>query len=335
MEEDGELLSSFLLQYYVEGRFLPAEILLGVSIEEAETVAEILGERAGHKVELSVPQRGEKLSLLKLAHQNASQAFKARGQREKDVDEALADLQRRLELKRLPRTIECYDISNFQGRESVGSLVCFQDGKPNRRGYRHFKIRTVEGANDFASMYEVLSRRLRRAAENPEKWGLPDLFVIDGGKGQLNAALQAFRDRNLTGIDIVALAKSKLLEGEEPPSDLSPGPRARSEERVFLPNRKDPIFFPANSSALYILVQIRDEAHRFGIEYHRKLRKKRSLTSALEEISGIGPLRRKVLLKHFGSVKRLREGSVEEIAAVIKVSLSFAQTLKEQLLAGQ
>jgi len=337
MEEDGELIANFLLQYYAEGRFLPGEILLGGAVEDSETVAEILGERAGHKVELALPQRGEKLSLLNLAHQNARQAFQARGQREKDAEEALVDLQRRLELKRLPRSIECYDISNFQGRESVGSLVCFQDGKPNRRGYRHFKIRTVDGANDFASMYEVLSRRLRAAAEHPEKWGLPDLFVIDGGKGQLNAALQAFRDLNLTGIDIVALAKSKLLGDEAPASAAKPGPRARSEERVFLPNRKDPIFFPANSSALFILVQVRDEAHRFGIEYHRKLRRKRTLASVLEEIPGIGPVRRKALLKRFGSVKRLRESPAEEIAAAIAVSLSFAQGVKDRLgvIAGE
>ena len=333
LEEDGELVSNFLLQYYAEGQFLPAEILLGAAVEESETLSEILSERAGHKVELLVPQRGEKLSLLQLAHQNARQAFQARGQRDKDSEQALADLQRRLELNRLPRTIECYDISNIQGRDSVGSMVCFQDGKPNRRGYRHFKIRTVEGANDFASMYEVLSRRLRRATENPEKWALPDLFVIDGGKGQLNAALQAFRDRNLTGIDIVALAKSKLIEeeGRTVSAEARASERRRSEERVFLPNRKDPIFFPANSSALYILVQIRDEAHRFGIEYHRKLRKKRGLKSALEEIPGIGPARRKALLKHFGSVKRLKESPAEEIAAAIEVSLSFAEGIKARL----
>lgn len=331
MEEDAELLANFLLQYYSEGRFLPSEILLSTPLEESDTVAEILCERAGHKVELAVPQRGEKLSLLNLAHQNAAQAFQARGQREKDAEETLADLQRRLELKHLPRSIECYDISNFQGKESVGSLVCFQDGKPKRHGYRHFKIRTVDGSNDFASMYEVLSRRLRRAEENPEKWSLPDLFVIDGGKGQLNAALQAFRDRNLTGIDIVSLAKSKLLDEGELSAEVKIEARARSEERVFLPNRKDPIFFPANSSALFVLVQIRDEAHRFGIEYHRKLRKKRSLKSALEDIPGIGPVRRKALLKHFGSVKRLKESTAEEIAAAIEVSLPFARGLKERL----
>src|SRR5262249_44439276 len=155
-----------------------------------------------------------------------------------------ADLQNRLGLGTLPKTIECYDISNFQGRESVGSMVRFRDGKPDRQGYRHFKIKTVEGANDFASMYEVLRRRLRRATEAAEGWTLPDLIVSEGGEGQLNAAAQALQDEGVVGIDLVALAKSKTLPGEWRPSAERAGPRPKSEERVFLPNRKNPVFFP-------------------------------------------------------------------------------------------
>ncbi|MFO1464663.1 MAG: excinuclease ABC subunit UvrC [bacterium] len=329
-ESDAELLASFLLQYYAEGRFLPGEILLPLALEDAVSLGEILAERAGKKVELIVPQRGEKLALLRLASQNAQQAFSTRGQKEKDLEATLEDLQRRLDLSKPPRVVECYDISNFQGRESVGSMVTFRDGKPCRQAYRHFKIKTVEGANDFASMYEVLRRRLRRAGEGEAEWALPDLMVIDGGKGQLNAAAQALRDQGVVGVDLVALAKSKLL-GETGGSADRAGPKPRSEERVFLPNRKNPVFFPPNSSALFVLVQIRDEAHRFGIEFHRKLRKRRTLDSALEHVAGIGELRREKLLRHFGSLKRIQAASAESIAAAIGVPLELALRVKQSL----
>ena len=240
-------------------------------------------------------------------------------------------MQSRLGLEKLPQVIECYDISNFQGRESVGSMVVFRGGKAHRQGYRHFKIKTVEGANDFASMYEVLTRRLRRAAKGEEAWALPDLIVIDGGKGQLNAAAQALRDLEITGVDLIALAKSKLLGEAWQSSPEDPGPKPRSEERVFLPNRKNPVFFPNNSSALFLLVQIRDEAHRFGIELHRKLRKRRTLDSALEQVEGIGKVRRQKLLRHFGSVKRIQAASAEAIAGVIGVSTDLAERLKSHL----
>lgn len=334
-EEDAEVLASFLLQYYAEGRFIPAEILLPAVLPEAASLAEILGERAGRKVELMLPQRGEKSALLKLAGQNAKQAFLSRDQKQKDAEEVLADLQARLGLQKLPQAIECYDISNFQGRESVGSMVTFREGKPYRQGYRHFKIKTVAGANDFASMYEVLTRRLRRAAGGEEAWALPDLIVIDGGKGQLNAAAQALRDLEIVGVDLVALAKSKLLgetwRDEAPPE----APRSRSEERVFLPNRKNPVFFPPNSSALFVLVQVRDEAHRFGIEFHRKMRKRRTLDSALAQVPGIGEARRKKLLQRFGSLKRIRAASAEEIAAEIGVSMELARRLQGALVEAE
>lgn len=331
LEEDGEVLTSFLLQYYGEGRFLPSELILPIYLDESEILGEILSERSEKKVEISVPQRGEKLALVKLAEQNAQQAFRSRGQKEKDVQETLFELQNRLDLSKLPQLIECYDISNFQGRESVGAMTTFREGKPYRQGYRHFKIKSVEGANDFASMYEVLTRRLRRAADGNSDWTLPDLIVIDGGKGQLNAAAQALRDQGVVGVDLIALAKSKLLGENWKSSVERQGPKPRSEERVFLPNRKNPIFFPANSSALFVLVQIRDEAHRFGIEFHRKLRQRRTLDSELEAVEGIGEARRKKLLLHFGSLKRIREASEEAIAAAIGVSLELAQRLKERL----
>ncbi len=330
-EEDAEILASFLLQYYAEGRFIPGEVILQEEFEEVGPLAEILSERAGHRVRMLSPQRGEKLALLRLAKQNAEQNFKVRGEKEKDTESTLTDLQQRLGLGKLPRSIECYDISNFQGRESVGSMVTFRDGKPYRQGYRHFKIKTVTGANDFASMYEVLRRRLRRAAAGEADWALPDLIVIDGGKGQLNAAAQALQDQEVVGVDLVALAKSKLLGEEWRPSAERQGPKPRSEERVFLPNRKNPVFFPPNSSALFVLVQIRDEAHRFGIEHHRKLRKKRTLASSLEDVAGIGKVRRQKLMRHFGSLKRIQEAPAEAIAEAIGVPLPLALRLKESL----
>jgi len=330
-EEEPEILGSFLLQYYAEGRFTPGELILPADLEDAEALAEILSERAGHRVALIAPQRGEKLALLRLASQNAQQNFKVRGEKEKDVAATLADLQQKLGLEKLPRSIECYDISNFQGRESVGSMVTFRDGKPYRKGYRHFKIKTVEGANDFASMYEVLRRRLSRAVEAGGEWALPDLIVIDGGKGQLNAAAQALRDQEVVAVDLVALAKSKLLGEAWQPSAQRQGPKPRSEERVFLPNRKNPVLFPPNSSALFVLVQVRDEAHRFGIEFHRKLRKKRTLASSLEQVAGIGKVRREKLLRHFGSLKRIQEAPVETIAEAIGLPLPLARRLKESL----
>jgi excinuclease ABC subunit C len=329
--EDAELIASFLLQYYGEGRFIPKEILLPMVLEDGRSLEEILSERAGSRVEIVSPERGEKAEWLRMAEQNARQAFVSRGQKEQDILETLQDLQRRLHLDKLPQVMECYDISNFQGRESVGSMVVFREGKPFRQGYRHFKIKTVAGANDFASMYEVLSRRIKRAAEGKPEWALPDLIVIDGGKGQLNAALHVLKDQEIVGVDLIALAKSKLLPAEGSPAAERRGAKPRSEERVFLPNRKNPVFFPHNASALFLLVQIRDEAHRFGIEFHRKLRKRRTLDSTLETIPGIGTVRRKKLLRHFGSLKQIQAATAEAIAQAIGISTDRAQVLKSHL----
>ncbi|HCU25292.1 MAG TPA: excinuclease ABC subunit C, partial [Deltaproteobacteria bacterium] len=183
-ESDGEILASFLLQYYAEEHFIPAEILLPCEVEDRIALEEIFSERAGRKVELHSPQRGAKFDLVKMAAENAKQAFVSRGLKEKNLEDALADLQRRLGLSQVPQTIECYDISNIQGRESVGSMVTFRGGKPDKHGYRHFKIKGVVGADDFASMYELLSRRLKRVSSGASEWALPELILIDGGKGQ-------------------------------------------------------------------------------------------------------------------------------------------------------
>ncbi len=335
LEEDADLLSSFLSQYYEEGRFIPPEIFISCDLEEDSPVPELLSERAGRRVEVGRPKRGEKAELLGMALENAKQSWLRRQQKEKDSEEILTELRRFLELKNLPRRMECYDISNFQGRESVGSMVSFQEGKPDKSRYRHFKIKSVVGSNDFASIYEVLYRRLQRGleaakGEADEAWGLPDLIVIDGGKGQLNAAAQACKDLGIEQVDLISLAKSRLEEAsplEKTPIDK----KRRSEERVFLRNRKDPVFFPAQSSVLFLLMQIRDEAHRFGIEHHRKLRKKRSLYSALDDIAGVGKVRRQKLLTRFGSLRGIKAAPPEAISQATGIPLELAKRICESL----
>ncbi len=333
-EHESDLISSFLSQYYEAGKFIPKEILIPCDLEGKKPLKEILSERAGHVVNLLFPQRGEKISLIRMAGQNARQAFASRTQKAKDLQSTLEELQRKLRLKKLPRRIECYDISNFQGTESVGSMISFVDGQPFREGYRHFKIKSVQGANDFASIYEVMARRVRRnrpgvAKEEGDSWSLPDLMVIDGGKGQLNAAAQALKDFGITDVDLVALAKSRPLAESDPRRELTKA--ARSEERVFLKSVKDPIFFPPHSSALFLLVKVRDEAHRFGIEYHRKRRERRTLVSGLDQIEGVGKVRRQKLLKHFGSLKRIKLASSQEVAEVLGGSLPLAERIQQSL----
>ena len=219
----------------------------------------------------------------------------------------LEELRVKLHLRNTPKRIECYDISNLQGSMVVGSQATFDEGEPHKELYRRYRIRTVDGQDDFASMYEVLSRRLKRAVAENE---YPDLWVIDGGKGQLNVALEVLREfKLLDQIDVISLAKQHVLN--------DPRERAvvKSEERVFLPNRKDPIVLPQNSTALFLLVRIRDEAHRFAITYNRELRRRARLRSVLDDIEGIGPVRRRALLRHFGSLRRIRAASAEEIGA--------------------
>lgn len=329
--ENGEVLETFLAQYYQEGRVIPGEILLPFNLEDQNSLEEIFSERSGHRVRIQVPRRGEKLAIVDLAHKNAQQAFTQWRQRESDQKQILVDLKRGLRLQNLPEKIECYDISNFQGGESMGSMVTFVEGKAEPKLYRHFRIKTVQGANDFASLYEVLSRRLRRARDTGEghAWSLPDLLVMDGGKGQLHAAAQALKDEGVEGVDLISLAKSRLQVGEG--IQEAGAKKERSDERVFLLGRKDPVLLPKNSSSLFLLMKARDEAHRFGIEAHRKWRKRRSLQTALDEVEGVGKVRRQKLLKQFGSMRGIREASVAQIQAAIGVPGALAQRIKESI----
>jgi excinuclease ABC subunit C len=320
---EQDILADLLTQYYAGARFLPDEVIVPVELEDAEVRAELLSERRGRKVEFIVPQRGEKLRLLEMAMDNARQSFSARRDNENTREKMIEDLRAKLHLHNTPKRIECYDISNLQGSMVVGSQATFDEGEPQKALYRRYRIRTVEGQDDFASMYEVLGRRLKRAVAENE---FPDLWVIDGGKGQLNVAVEVLKEFNLLDqIDVVSLAKQHVLNEAR---DLSV---IKSEERVFIPNRKDPIVLPKNSTALFLLVRIRDEAHRFAITYNRELRRRARLRSVLDDIEGIGPVRRRALLRHFGSLRRIREASVDQLALVKGVNHELAAEIRRHL----
>ncbi|MHB8873719.1 MAG: excinuclease ABC subunit UvrC [Myxococcaceae bacterium] len=319
---DAELLASFVSLYYDQGAFVPKEVLLAIEPEGLEGLSELLTERKGEKVRVLVPQRGEKLELVKIAARNAEAAFQERRRSREELDAILLRLQKRLELSRLPLRIECFDVSHFQGAEVVASQVAVTAGEPDKSRYRRFKVRNP-GNDDFAAMHEVLLRRLKRGAAEGD---LPDLIVIDGGKGQLASAQAAMKDLGLSGVDLVGLAKSRDLEVED--RDAS---SARSPERIFLPNRKDPIVLPQSSPELFMLTRIRDEAHRFAITFQQKLSRRRTLESELEEVPGVGEARKKALLRHFGSLKRIREASIEELAECDGLGPAVAERLHAHL----
>ncbi len=425
---DAELLSSFVGLYYDLNVAPPDEVLLPLAIDDAELKAEWLADkRIGRrrKVEILVPQRGDRRKLVELAQKNAAASFASRRNAREDTEVALGKLQRRLKLARLPRVIECYDISHIQGFATVASMVVFVDGRPEKSRYRTYKVRTGDRPDDFASMYEVLSRRFRRAREAQAEsaaagggeagddsggdrsfWALPDLIVIDGGKGQLGMALAAARDVGIdvrpgVGLPIVGLAKERDVavpadpaasaaelagvaaaeapaaeapaaepgaaaaadpadaDGEretagstEPPVATptptgaaaagpaaegapaaaatpysNPNPSPKHPDRVFLPHAKDAIPIRPNTAEMFVLQHLRDEAHRFAITFHRQQRKRLTLRSALSDIPGIGDGRQRLLLRHFGSLKKIRESSLEDLAAVPGMTRKAAEAV--------
>ncbi len=317
---DDELLAQFVNLYYAQESFVPKEVLLPFGIGDSDALAELLSERKGEKVRIAVPRRGEKAELVRMANQNAETAFAERRRTREETVAVLERLKRQLRLSRLPRRIECYDVSHFQGASVVASQVAITDGELDKARYRRFKIKTVFGNDDFASMYEVVSRRLKRGLAERD---LPDLIVIDGGKGQLQSAHAALKDLGVEGVDLIALAKSRDLAGG-PATDE---PKERSAERVFLVNVKDPIVLPQSSPELFVLTRIRDEAHRFAITFQQKLLRRRNLRSVLEDIPGVGDGRKKALLRHFGSLKRVREASIEELSEVEGLGPAVAERI--------
>ena len=323
-----EILSSFVSLYYDLGGLIPDEVLLPEPVEDLAVKSEWLSDKRGERrgVEVMVPQRGSRRDLVVLAQKNAASSFVTRRDKSRDAEAALHKLQQRLSLKRLPRRVECFDISHIQGTATVASMVVFLDGEPAKGEYRTFKVKTATN-DDFASMYEVLSRRFRRSKSaegkqgEPKKgWVVPDLLVIDGGKGQLSTAVAALRDAQIdigmNGMDVVALAK----ETEDQSGEKQP-------DRVFRLNAKDPMKLRANSAELFLLSRIRDEAHRFAVTFHKKLRRRRTLRSALEDVPGVGQKRKRELLKHFGSVKKVRVASVEELQRAPGMSRSAAEAV--------
>ena len=332
-EPDDAVLTSFLEQFYESPMTrVPRRIVVPSLPREADLLRDALASRRppGRAFEILVLERGERKALVRMANDNAKEALEA--ERVKwladttKTSEALRQLQDELGLPEPPRRIECYDISNIQGTNSVASMVVFIDGRPASQQYRRFKIRTVAGANDFASMQEVLSRRFRRVAEaaRPElvesgvtagdagDWAdLPDLVIVDGGKGQLSAALDAMRDCGAEFIPTVGLAKKR--------------------EELFIKDEMEPIMLPRDSQSLYLVQRVRDEAHRFAIAYHRDLRSKSAIQSGLDAVPGVGPKRKKALLRKFGGVRAIREADVDAIASTPGMTRASAELVKEHL----
>lgn len=306
---DDEVLDGFLGAYYDGSRPIPEQVLLPVDLAEAETWAELLSDAKKKKVKVYAPQRGDKMRLVELAIENAKAAFLASQKSLEDHEETLERLRDKLNLMKLPRRIECFDISNIQGTNPVGSMVVALDAQLAKKEYRSFRVKLMETPNDFAMMLEVLSRRFKRADSG--QWPTPDLIVVDGGKGQLAMAEEALRVIGVEGVELASLAKSRVLDEQghvargkkklRPSSDDID----RSPERVFRPGQKNPIVLRPNSNELFLLTRLRDEAHRFAITFHRKLRDQRTVSSVLDGIEGIGPTRKKALLRHFGSVEAI------------------------------
>jgi excinuclease ABC subunit C len=330
-ESPGVVLGQFAKQFYESATIVPPTILLQHELEEHDLILDWLKQRRGGSVKLLYPKRGQNKKLMDVVAENASQGLaqhRVKWLHNPDaIQEAMGELQEELSLPTSPRRMECYDISHIQGTNVVGSMVVFQDGKPKPAHYRRFKIKTVEGVDDYASMQEMLRRRFRRlgqararsredGGEDPaaptDTWAIvPDLVLIDGGKGHLSAALEVFLELGLDDIPLASLAKEN--------------------EWLFVPHTPEPIELPRTSQALYLVQRIRDEAHRFAITYHRNLRSKGSLRSSIDMVTGIGPKRKRMLLRKFGSIQGIKDAPVDEIAAVPGLTRSLALRLKQTL----
>jgi excinuclease ABC subunit C len=312
---DEEIISSFINQFYGEGKFIPQEILVPLSIQDHELIEQWLTETKGSRVRLMVPQRGNRFHLVRMAMDNAERTLLSKTELEIDPQHILRDLQRKLRLNRLPKRIEAFDISDIKGGFAVGSMVVFEDGELLTSKYRHFRIKSSLGADDYGMMYEILTRRYKRALQEGD---LPDLVMVDGGKGQMNVALGVLKELDIDGVDVIGLAKDRVQKGRTPIIE-------RKGERIFLPKRKEPVSLSKTSPALHLLQQIRDESHRFAITYHKKLRHKDDFHSLLDEIPGIGRERKKQLLRYFKSVENIREASMEELESIPRMNRKVAR----------
>ncbi len=319
---DIEILSSFLAQFYRGERYIPDSVILPVRLDDREVLEEWLAERKGRRVELVVPARGDKVKLLKMAGENAFQSMRKRTVQKTEGPDVVGELGTRLRLTGRPERIEAFDISNIGGTYAVGAMVTFVNGEPDKGSYRLFRIKGIEGPDDYAMMEHVLERRYSPSISNKDgALPLPSLILMDGGKGQLNIALKVMASLGIKGVELAALAKDR---GEDP----SPYARVRSKgERVYLPNVKDPVLLKEGSRPDLLLRRIRDEVHRFAIRYHRKLRSK-SVSSVVDSIPGIGEKRKKALFERFGDLDAIRGATVEELQEVPAITEELALKIK-------
>lgn len=310
---DEEIVLSFIEQFYSRDVLIPSEILIHVKIPDQELMEKWLSEKKNEKVLITLPMRGRKPGMLRLAVENAIEAVKSHGMKIDEKDKGVGELQEILSLSVIPERIEAFDISNILGAEAVGSVVVWEKGRLRKDEYRHFRIKTVSGADDCAMMGEVVRRRYTRLLDEGRE--LPDLIVIDGGKGQLNSAIRALKEIGIRDIEIIGLAKAREDKGE----------------RVFLSGNPDALELDMTSPAAHLLQNIRDEAHRFAISYHRKLRGKEVMLSELDKIKGIGRARKLALLKYFGSVEVMRKASVEDLLKVHGMTNNAAAELYQEI----
>ena len=319
---EEEALPAFLRQYYAEEPSIPHEVLLPLPVEDEPLLEEWLSDKRGGKVDVHAPQRGEKKSLVEMARKNAEHAFQKKVSETENLALILQELKEKLRLKTLPRRAECFDISNLFGTLAVGSMVSFLDGSPDRSGYRHFKVQAPSFPDDYAMMYEVLKRRYSKLEADQ---GKPDLLIVDGGKGQLNVALAVLAELGQEDISAIGLAKDK-----------GPSPKKIAEktaDKIYLPNVKDPLLL-GHSASLRYLQRIRDEAHRFAVTYHKKLRGKHGLRTILDDIPGIGGVKRKALLRAFGSLQAIQEASADRLNQIESLTQKDARTVFEFFHAG-
>jgi len=313
--DDAELLSALLNQRYDGTDEIPQELLLPVVLPDADALSEVLSERAGRRVYLRTPERGEKRRLLDLATRNANDRLHRKTDEADRIKAALDHLAEICRLPDRPHRIECFDNSNIGGRNPVASMVVFIEGRPERSEFRRYKIKTVVGSDDYASMREILGRRFRRAALDGV---FPDLVVVDGGKGQLGVVRAVLEDLGFDDQPVIGLAK--------PRTERARGDR-HAVDKIVLPFAKDPIRLKKNHPALHLLQHLRDQAHEHAIQYHRKRRRKATLASVLEDIPGVGPTRRRSLLRTLGSARAVAQASVEDLAAVPGIGPSTARQI--------
>jgi excinuclease ABC, C subunit len=313
--DDAEILESFLFQHYKNAPDVPKEILVPFELAEEKMLEEILSESSGRKITIASPLKGKKRSLIEMASRNAASQFTKEQDARSFKEKMLLDLAEALQLTRFPRRIECFDTSNISGHDAVASLVTFELGEKDKARSKLFKIKGHERADDYTAMKQVLYRHLAKAKENND---FCDLLIVDGGKGQLGCALDVLEELQIASIDVIAVSKDEARHD-----------KGLTQEKIFLAKHKEPLLFDPRSPLLFLLQKIRDEAHRTAIGFHRKQRSKRLLSSRLDDLAGIGPIKKKRLLQHFGSVKAIEQASIEELAKVKGINQTDLNTLKQ------